>query len=97
WYLLDLPLPPYRTAGFVVALPLLAMLLGPALAMFGRDRGRRIVVAAALIAVGTAAWFASGGADAWAERALTPASDPTVFAQIESVGRYLEGVEGPGP
>jgi hypothetical protein len=95
WYVLHLPLPPYRTAAFVIALPLVVLLIGPALALRLRAYGRRGLAVGVVTTVLLASWMTIAGANVWAKRALTPASDPEVFAQLGTVASYLEGLDQP--
>ncbi len=92
WYLLDIPLPPYRVAAFVLALPILAVLLGPALAARFEYAGRVALVGGSLAAIGIAAWLALGGSTAWWIRGRAPVVRATVYDELSTSAAYVSAL-----
>jgi hypothetical protein len=88
WYLLDLPLPPYRWAGFALAIPA-SIVLG-IFAIGGRlERffGRRVPVIAVSFGLAATVGLAGLGASVWWSREPTLAA--TEFAQLGTLTSYL--------
>jgi hypothetical protein len=88
WYLLDLPVPPYRSAGAALGIPFL-IVLGPVAASSGSlARGRRPAAgAAALVAVAATVWLVAGGTSAWWD--AEPAVEHDQLAQAATLEAYL--------
>lgn len=89
WFVFDLPLPPYRWAGFALAIPA-ATVLGAYAAGDRVERSDRhgVALLPASLAVVAAVALASAGAAVWWSR------DPTLvaheFAQLRTLTSYLE-------
>jgi hypothetical protein len=92
WYVLDIPFPPYRVAAFVLALPILAVLLGPALAARFEHAGEVARVGGSLVAIGIAAWLALGGTTAWLIRRQAPVVRATVYDELSTSAAYVSAL-----
>lgn len=94
WFVLGLPLPPYRWAGFALAIPA-AVVLGAFAAGDLFERSGRHRIAALAVAGGLAATvgLAGAGASVWWSR------EPTLvggeFAQLSTLSSYLESLPPP--
>ncbi len=88
WFLLDLPLPPYRWAGFALGIPIAIVLgafaAGDLLVRRGRGHLAPIAVAGALTAV---VGLAGAGASVWWSREPTLAADE--FGQLRTLSSYV--------
>jgi hypothetical protein len=88
WYLLDLPLPPYRWAGFALAIPvsvvLCAFVIGDRLARPGGHLGLMGTVLGAAATIG----LVGAGASVWWSR--EPTLDADEFGQLGTLSAYLE-------
>ncbi len=95
WYVLDLPTPPYRFAGFALAIPLLIVLA----AAIAADRIRvgggpvRAVVAMLVLTVVAGAVAASGVGVWWTQESRLRGD---WFGQLETVRRYVETTDFDG-
>lgn len=91
WFLLDLPLPPYRWAGFALGIPIAIVLgafaAGDLLERRGRRRLASLAVAGALAA---AVGLAGAGASVWWSREPTLAADE--FGQLRTLSSYVESL-----
>jgi hypothetical protein len=89
WYMFDLPLPPYRWAGFALAIPMLIVLgvfaLGDRLERLGRHGVAIIAVSFGLAAT---VGLVGAGAAVWWSREPTLAAGE--FAQLRTLTSYLE-------
>lgn len=88
WFLLDLPLPPYRWAGFALGIPI-AIVLGAFAAgdLFER-RGRRLLASLAVAgALAVAVGLAGAGASVWWSREPTLAADE--LGQLRTLSSYV--------
>jgi hypothetical protein len=89
WFLLDVPLPPYRWAGFALTIPA-AVVLGAFAAADRLDRSGRRGIALVSLSFGLVATvgLAGAGASVWWNRKPTLAADE--FAQLRTFASYLE-------
>lgn len=89
WFVLDLPLPPYRWAGFALAIPA-AIVLGAFAAADRFQRSNRHGVALIAVSFGlvATAGLAGAGASVWWNRGPTLAAGE--FAQLDTLTSYLE-------
>lgn len=89
WFVLDLPLPPYRWAGFALAIPA-AIVLGMYAAGDRLERSGRhgVSLVVASLGVVAAVALAGAGASVWWSREPTLARG--VFAQLRTLTSYLE-------
>ena len=88
WFLLDLPLPPYRWAGFALGIPIAIVLGAFAAGDLLERRGRRLLASLAVagaLAVGVG--FAGAGASVWWSREPTLAADE--FGQLRTLSSYV--------
>ncbi len=88
WFLLDLPLPPYRWAGFALGIPIAIVLGAFAAGDLLERRGRRLLASLAVaggLAVGVG--LAGAGASVWWSREPTLASDE--FGQLRTLSSYV--------
>jgi hypothetical protein len=94
WRAFRIALPPYRSAAFAVAIPLLVVLLGAAVAFapFLRPAWLR-VGAGALVAGGLAAAFVAGGSTIWSQQQTH--FDRSLIAQVRTVDAYLREASVP--
>jgi hypothetical protein len=89
WFVLDLPLPPYRWAGFALAIPA-AIVLGASAAgdRFARSDRRGGALLPAALGILATVWLAGAGASVWWGR------EPTLvayeFAELRTLASYLE-------
>ena len=88
WFLLELPLPPYRWAGFALGIPI-AIVLGAFAAGDLLERGdRRLLGSMALAgALAAAVGLAGAGASVWWTREPTLAADE--FGQLRTLSSYV--------
>jgi hypothetical protein len=88
WYVLDLPLTPYRWAGFALAIPasivLGAFAAGDRLELAGKRRLGTVAVSLGLVA---AVGLAGAGASVWWSR--EPSLTTTEFAELGTLASYL--------
>ncbi|HET6791426.1 MAG TPA: hypothetical protein VFI35_07550 [Actinomycetota bacterium] len=88
WFLLDLPLPPYRWAGFALGIPIAIVLGAFAAGDLLVPRGRRLLASLAVagaLAVGVG--LAGAGASVWWSREPTLAADE--FGQLRTLSSYV--------
>jgi hypothetical protein len=95
WYLLDLPLPPYRWAGFALSIPisvvLCAFLIGDRLAPSRRYSG----LIGATLGVAAAVGLVGAGAAVWWSR--EPTVDAEEFGQLGTLSAYLNSLPADTP
>lgn len=89
WFVLDLPLPPYRLAGFALAIPIAIVLgvfaAGDRFEWSGRGGGALIVVGVSLVA--TVGLAGAGASVWWAREAQLDAAE---LAQLGTLSSYLK-------
>ena len=88
WFLLELPLPPYRWAGFALGIPIAIVLGAFAAGDLLERRDRRLLGSMALAGALTAAvGLAGAGASVWWTREPTLAADE--FGQLRTLSSYV--------
>lgn len=88
WFLLGLPLPPYRWAGFALGIPIAIVLGAFAVVDLLEGRGRRLLSSLAFAAaVAAAVGLAGAGASVWWTREPTLAADE--FGQLRTLSSYV--------
>jgi hypothetical protein len=89
WYVLELPLPPYRWAGFALAIPA-AIVLGAFAAGERSERSghHRIATIAVSGALAATIGLVGAGASVWWSR--EPTLDAGEFAQLRTLSAYLD-------
>ncbi len=95
WYVLDLPTPPYRFAGFALAIPLLIVLAAAIAADRIRAKGGAIrgAIAVLVVIVVAGAIAASGAGVWWSQESRLQGG---WFGQLETVQRYVTATDFEG-
>ena len=89
WFLLELPLPPYRWAGFALGIPIAIVLGTFAAGDLLERRGRRLLASLAVAgALAAAVGLVGAGASVWWSREPTLAADE--FGQLGTLSSYVE-------
>jgi hypothetical protein len=88
WFILDLPLPPYRWAGFALGIPA-AIVLGAFAAgnLFERRGRRRLAILTVAGALAAVVGLVGAGASVWWSR--EPTLDADEFGQLRTLSSYL--------
>lgn len=88
WFLLELPLPPYRWAGFALGIPIVIVLGAFAAGDLLERRGRRILASLAVAgALAAVVGLVGAGASVWWSREPTLAADE--FGQLGTLSSYV--------
>ena len=88
WFLLELPLPPYRWAGFALGIPIAIVLGAFAAGDLLERRGRRLLATIAIAgALAAMVGLVGAGASVW--WSLEPTLDADEFGQLRTLSSYV--------